>query len=308
MLWKWAVSSDARQLLARALEEPAHLHRVRHAGRVAERDLLAPGVREPPRDPEHALERHVALVGAAERHRDHALAAQPRFACPRDHPLQPRQRLLDRAVHVLRVVRLARRQEQVHLVELEVARERALEPALVRDQHRVGDIGVARDRAQHLLGVGELRDHVRPHERRHLEPPQARLRQAVDQPRPCRSVAITSGSFWKPSRGPTSRMRTCSGSTPLDHAQGRRSRRASGLSRTRSRGEHRNAIVAATSSGVAHPAQRPSSPTIVLTTFSPELAGQLGRGAVQQRRVDRPGRDRVAEHVEARRPRARSSS
>ena len=40
-------------------------------------------------------------------------------------------------------------------------REPALEAALVRDQHRVGDAVGALDRAQHLLGVGELRDHVR---------------------------------------------------------------------------------------------------------------------------------------------------
>ena len=44
------------------------------------------------------------------------------------------------------------------------------------------------------------------------------LREAVDQPHLVARSSITSGSFWKPSRGPTSRMRTLlRHGTPLDH-------------------------------------------------------------------------------------------
>ena len=93
-----------------------------HPRRVAERDLLAARVGQALRDLEHALLGHLALVGAAERDRDHALAAQARCAGPRDDLLQPRERLLDRAVDVLAVVRLARREEQVDLVEQPLAR------------------------------------------------------------------------------------------------------------------------------------------------------------------------------------------
>src|SRR5262249_35602153 len=67
---------DVGEALARGGEELADLGRVRHPGRVAEADLLAAGGGEALSDPEHALGRNLALVGAAERDRDHALAAQ----------------------------------------------------------------------------------------------------------------------------------------------------------------------------------------------------------------------------------------
>ena len=114
-------------------------------------------------------------------HGDHALAAQALLARAGDHPLQPAQRLLDRAVHVLLVVGLARGEEQVHLGEAVAQLERVVEPALVGDQHRhrhvVGDVRSA----QHLGAVGELGDHVGAHEARDLEAPQARARERLDQ-------------------------------------------------------------------------------------------------------------------------------
>ena len=83
-------------------------------------------------------------------------------------------------------MRLARGQEQVHLVEQPPAlllhqRQAALEAALVGHQDGVGDAVDALDRAQHLLGVGELGNHVRAGQRRDLEPPHAGVRQAIDQ-------------------------------------------------------------------------------------------------------------------------------
>ena len=77
VLWKWAVSSTSlAQRVAGRGEELAHLRRVGHAGGVAEADLLGPGGAQAAGDLEHPLGRHVALVGAAEGDRDHALAAQ----------------------------------------------------------------------------------------------------------------------------------------------------------------------------------------------------------------------------------------
>src|SRR5439155_1214627 len=98
-------------------EELARLARVGHAGRVAEADLLRAGRDEPAGDREDALARHVALVRAAEAHADHALAAEAGLAGARQDAFEPGQRLLDRAVDVLAVVRLARREEDVDLVE-----------------------------------------------------------------------------------------------------------------------------------------------------------------------------------------------
>jgi hypothetical protein len=64
-----------------AVEEALHLRRVRHAGGVPEGDLLTAGVDQAARYLEHALARHLALVGAAECDRDHALAAEALLAC-----------------------------------------------------------------------------------------------------------------------------------------------------------------------------------------------------------------------------------
>src|SRR4051812_28506976 len=97
--------------LARGGEELAHRARVGHPRRTPKPDPRRARRDEPPRDVEDALARHVALVGAAEADADDALAAQARLAGARQHALQPAQRLLDRAVDVLAVVRLARAEE-----------------------------------------------------------------------------------------------------------------------------------------------------------------------------------------------------
>ena len=94
---------DPGEALARGGEELAHLARVGHPGRVAEGDLLAAGAGEALGDLEHPLGRHLALVGAAERGRDHALAAKALGTGALDHPLEPGERLGDRAVDVRRL-------------------------------------------------------------------------------------------------------------------------------------------------------------------------------------------------------------
>jgi hypothetical protein len=84
-------------------------------------------------------------------------------------------------------VGLRRREEEVHLLEEAAALllaqvQRVVEAPLVRDQHRhrhvIRDVGAA----QHLGAIGELRDHVRAHEARHLEPAQPGPREHLDEP------------------------------------------------------------------------------------------------------------------------------
>ena len=114
---------DAGSASTRGREELADLDRVGHPGRVAEADLRRPGLDEPRGDHEHPLGGHVPLVGAAERGRDHALAAQPlRPARARTCAPRPGERLLDRAPDVLLVVGLRRRQEAVDLLEARAVR------------------------------------------------------------------------------------------------------------------------------------------------------------------------------------------
>ena len=78
---------------ARLLEERAHLHRVGHPRGVAEADLLGAGAASCRGDGEHALGRDVALVGAAEGHRDDRFAAQALAAGVAEHALKADERL-----------------------------------------------------------------------------------------------------------------------------------------------------------------------------------------------------------------------
>src|SRR5439155_27236253 len=106
-----------RQPLARGGEELANLAGVRHPRRIPEGDLLAAGLAEALGDLEHSLGGHLALIGAAEGDRDHPLAAKPILPGDGDRAPDALERRRDRAVDVLAVVGLGRRQEQVHLVE-----------------------------------------------------------------------------------------------------------------------------------------------------------------------------------------------
>ena len=64
--------------------------RVGHPGGVAEADLGGAASASARGDREHALAGHVPLVGAPERHRDHALAAQPFGRRTRERALEAR--------------------------------------------------------------------------------------------------------------------------------------------------------------------------------------------------------------------------
>jgi len=95
--------------------------------------------------------------------------------------LESAQRLLHGAAHVLLVVGLRGGEEAVDLLETVAMGERALQPALIGNQDAHRHRRWHTDAVEHLLGVGELRDHVRPHEAGHLEAAQARGAEQLDQ-------------------------------------------------------------------------------------------------------------------------------
>ena len=165
-----------------AAKNSRDLARVGHAGRVAEADLLRAGVAQARGDVEHALGRHGALVRAAERGRDDALAAQPLLA--RAAPARARSPASDSAIERLTLLRLcvsdADRKTLISSMRSRW-RERRVQPALVGHSTLTDDLVGHVDARQHLGGVGELRDHVGAHEARHLEAAQAGARERVDQ-------------------------------------------------------------------------------------------------------------------------------
>ena len=222
VLWKWAVSSAPGSSSRARSKNAAHLHRVRHAGRVAERDLLAAGLGEPPRDRRtrgRAARRPRTGSRTTPRSRPRS-AAPHRAPCATTAPGPTSDSSIERFTFLRLCVSLADRNRFTSSNSKSPA-ERPLEPALVGDQHRVGDVGVALDRAQHLLGVGELRDHVG--RARTTSPPAAAGPSATGSrsARPCprsRSPRARSGSRRE------GRPRGCgpaAGSTPRS-CQGRR--------------------------------------------------------------------------------------
>ena len=141
-----------------------------------------PASRQPLGDLEDALRRHLALVGTAE-----AIEITPSQRSPssRASAIVRSSSASDSSIErltFLLVVGLRGGEEDVDLVEAVALLQRALEPALVRDQDRERDPVAALDRVSTSLGIGELRDHVGTHERGHLEPLAARSREQVDQP------------------------------------------------------------------------------------------------------------------------------
>ena len=209
VLWKWAVSSTPASRSPRRGEELA----------PPGADSPSPWCRRtrPPRSrppPSRSAISNTRAGGTSPSYgqpKETEITPSQRSPSPRARATvrsQPLERLGDRPVDVLAVVALRCGQEHVDLVEAVAVRERALQPLLVRDQHRVGDAGGRSIASSTSLGVGELRDHVGTHERRHLEPVQPASPRACPISRTLSAVGITSGSFWNPSRGPTSRMRT----------------------------------------------------------------------------------------------------
>ena len=172
---------------------------------------------QPLGDLEHALGRHLALVGTAEAtSRSRPRSAGPRLARAAEHALEPGQRLGDRAVDVLAVVGLARRERKTltSSKRSRMLRARGRGPRSfgisTEKATPVGDV----DRVEHLArrrrAAGSRRARTKLVTSIRRSPVRGEQRRSA---RTLSAVAITSGSFWKPSRGPTSRIRTAAGRT-----------------------------------------------------------------------------------------------
>ena len=138
------------------------------ADRVAERELVAPEVHQPPAHVDGLLHRHRALPGVPEAHRHVGPHPQPLGPRPLDDGAEHLDRLGDGAVEVLAGEGLGRAAEDRHRTD--PGRERAVEAALVGHQHRtLPPKPLLAEQAEQLLGVGELGDPARVDERRGLE-------------------------------------------------------------------------------------------------------------------------------------------
>ncbi len=140
VLWKWAVSSAPGS----ALRPSAGRGRAPGAGLaipvVSPKAISSqPAACSRPRQLGDARRVDDALVRAAEGGRDRALGSAAPPARALDDARHAGERVGDRAVDVAAVVRLAGGEEDVDLVEALAQRERRVEPALVRDQHRDRD-------------------------------------------------------------------------------------------------------------------------------------------------------------------------
>ena len=160
---------------ADAGEQRADRVRIAEADRVGEPDLVDPDRRDSFGEAHHAIVRHVALDGAAERGGKPAEQFRPlgRLDAAQEFgdALEVRERLRGRAAHIAEVMALAHRHDVVELVHAE--RGAALRALQVRHQRRDGEAGNRERALRDLLGVGELRQQLRRHERADLDLPHA---------------------------------------------------------------------------------------------------------------------------------------
>ena len=146
--------------------------------------------------------RDVAFVRAAAHRRDvgaqqHAVGA--RALGDRAEALEV---LGDAAVHVLAVVGLARRHEERG--DRQRGGAQPLVARFVRHQRAVGRARRSRDDAAQLVGVGELRDPLRRHERRDLDAREAARRRAAAPAPPSRRSGPCRARSGGRRAGPTS--------------------------------------------------------------------------------------------------------
>ena len=162
--------------------------------------LLAASVDERLRDPEHPLLRHLALIGAAERHRDHALAAEALLARAAQHAPRPASdSSIERFTFFWLCVSLADRKTLISWKRSRSSSALSRPFSLgIRTETDTSSGMSARRRTS--APSASCRDHVGAHEARDLQPAQAVLASSSTS-RTLSSVRMTSGSFWKPSGG-----------------------------------------------------------------------------------------------------------
>ena len=213
VLWKWAVSSVPASASCAPVKKAATCTGFAIPVVSAKPISCAPAADQPAGELEHAPGLDAAFVGAAEADADHGGGAQALGAGAPDHPCELGERLLDGAVEVLAVVALRGREEAAHLLEAvrgarAPARARA-RSGRVRSPRRSQAARRRRAPARRRRAAGSPRGG----RTRSARSARARCARARRSARSCRRSAISSGSFWNPSRGPTSRMRTRAGSS-----------------------------------------------------------------------------------------------
>ncbi len=140
--------------------ELADLARVGDPRRVAEADVRGADVAPPLAEADDLGDRYVPLDGAAEARQHPAEDLVPRVDGTAGHGFEGGLIVGARRLDVGLVVRLARGDDHGQLVDAEalaLRRNRPLDPLGRRAEAAVVDARTARDQAQDLLGVGELR-------------------------------------------------------------------------------------------------------------------------------------------------------
>ena len=217
VLWKWAVSSTSGELLARRgaknsptwsgfaipVVSPKPISTRAGGGQARGRSRRRA---RPARSPRRGS-RSWSLITPSQR--------SPSSRRPRQHALQTP--VSDSSTERLTLWRLwvseAERKTLTSSIRSRTS-SAAVQPALVRDQHRDrrprrGSRPVPAPRAPSAsCGTTSARTKLVTSSRRRP------VRASISTSRTLSSVAIVSGSFWKPSRGPTSRMRTAVGIAP----------------------------------------------------------------------------------------------
>ena len=211
---------DLAEPVPRGGEELLHLPRVRHPRGVAERDLRAAGAGEALGDPEHALDR----------------GHRPRRGQPKLVEITPSQRspssrarsitasrpASDSSIERLTFLRLwvsdAERKRLTSSKRSRWASARSSPRSFgIRTEYATPSTRATRDStssASASCGITSARTNEVTSSRRRP------LRASMSMRRSFSSVGITSGSFWNPSRGPTSRTSTDGGRSVMPERLG----------------------------------------------------------------------------------------
>ena len=133
---------------------------------------------------QHPLDRHVPLVRASERGRDHALAPQSLRPRPRERPLAARRATpsTDRPTFFWLWVSDADRKPLISWKRSRSGSARSRPRSFGISTLTATTPAGSDTAASTSVGVRELRDHVGPDEARHLDPPQPGPAEQLDQP------------------------------------------------------------------------------------------------------------------------------
>ena len=164
---------------AERVEQSVHPRRRGHARRVAETHAVRAGITQLRRDRRDPQLGHVALVRAAERGRHDRLHRRLRRVRERRQLPRSHDRILDRPIHVLAVVRLTRAHDDLDLVNSRG--ERHLGTTNVGYQRAVRDARYTGDACHNVGGAGHRRDRGGRDKRDGFDLPQSRRAQRVDQ-------------------------------------------------------------------------------------------------------------------------------